>query len=752
MTKRLPLIKFKKTLALFTAEETSNLPRWVVLFAFAVFFVLFWYIGLRYFIFSGAAYGADNSSHLAEIVKIASQLRSWSFDFWFEQVNLGYPLFTGYNVLPYVLMGTVIALTESDPMQVYNASIILLFSIVPCCWYYAARLMQLSRLVALMFALMPICLSDYTNFGLTIGSVMSMGLYSQLWAMPLFPIVIACYYRLLIIGASNSLWAVIISHSLLSSIHTLLSLLTGLAGFLLFILHQQAWRRQIVIRYLVTQLSVVVLFSHWLVSYLPNRDFLVKLYATNHPFSGPELSEFIDLLAGGKIFDFGYPLPVLTIFLVIGLLVCARGMNFLRGWAVYFLVIGLILFLFAAGDHLAGSILPFVREIPFRRYLPIIHLSGGLIIAWGVGYLLMKISRLVNIITGIAMSTIIKDLVIALIILLVIDRYFFAKSLFRTKVIDDNFYQLSQKLNEEPTARFLVHNKFRTSSHFYRNLLPLMADRPQMTSYARGIRDTISFYYTDTFNFSRASYELFNIRHLVSRVDIPLQDRPGFLLQQRLGDYRLYRAEGEFSNFAFIDSSFAVSSFTERAAINYLRHNSDFFYHKGNMPILVSEPPNDRPHVTFTDGKIQHFLQRDNVAVQVDGQQFAQQIFIDTIPTDGQLLEGEGYRVLAKISSSRYLLLKVSYHPNWQVTVNGQPQKIQLVAPNFMAVYLTAGEHEVIFSYRSPKLPQILFLVTMLFWAGAGFCFVRRAMSPTLPQLRWFFNFLFRWRHVPPKQ
>ena len=724
-----------KNIARLTAEEASDLPRSVVLLSFALFFVLLWYIGLRYFIFAGASYGADNSSHLAEIINIASQLRSWSFDFWFEQVNLGYPLFTGYNVLPYVLMGTFVALTESflEPMRVYNASIILLFSIIPCCWYYAARLMQLSRLVALVFALMPICLSDYTNFGLTIGSVMSMGLYSQLWAMPLFPIVIACYYRLLILGSPNSVLAVIISHSLLSSIHTLLSLLAGLAGFLLFILHQRAWQKATIIRYVLTQFSVVALFSYWLVSYFPTRDFLVKLYATNHPFHGPDFSQFIDLLAGGKIFDFGYPVPILTIFLVIGLLVCARGMNFLRGWAVYFLVVGLILFLFATGDHLASTFLPFIREIPFRRYLPIIHVSGGLIIAWGVGYFLVKVSRLVNVITGIALSTIVKDLVIVVVILLAIDRYFFAKSLFRVKVIDDNFYQLAQTLNEESEARFLVHNKFRTSSHFYRNLLPLMADRPQMTSYARGIRDTISFYYTDTFNFSRASYELFNIRHLVSRVDIPLQDRPGFLLQQRFGDYRLYHVEGQFSNFALIDSTFAVTAFTERKAINYLRHNNDFFYHKRNLPLLVNDPPDDRPYIAFIDGEIRHFLQQDNIAIQVDGQQFAQQIFAETMPTDGQLIESGKYRVLAKITAPSYLLLKVSYHPNWRVMVNGQRQDIQLVAPNFMAVHLTAGDHEVVFSYRSPRLPQFLFLVTVICWLVLGGWLMSGDSSPTPP-------------------
>ena len=246
----------KKIASLF-AEEDIDIPQWLAVSVLSLFFIILWYIGIRHFIFAGATHGADNSSHLAEIVKIATILREGRFDFWFDQTNMGYPLFTGYNVLPYMLMGGLVALTKNifDPMHVYNASIIFFWSCIPICWYIAARLFELRRLPALIFALMPITFSEYTHFGLTISSTMTMGLYTHLWAIPLFPLVLACYYRFLILRSKGSMIAVILIHSILCSVHNLLGFLTGFGSLLFVIMHRRCWRR-----YILSQLIILLLF------------------------------------------------------------------------------------------------------------------------------------------------------------------------------------------------------------------------------------------------------------------------------------------------------------------------------------------------------------------------------------------------------------------------------------------------------------------------------------------------------------
>ena len=68
-----------------------------------------------------------------------------------------------------------------------------------------------------------------------------------------------------------------------------------------------------------------------------------------------------------------------------------------------------------------------------------------------------------------------------------------------------------------------------------------------------------------------------------------------------------------------------------------------------------------------------------------------------------------------------YLRLADPYDPGWTVTVNGQAQKL-LVADHYLrAVYLSAGEHEVVFRYDGARVlwPQRLSMLTLLMLALA---------------------------------
>ena len=66
------------------------------------------------------------------------------------------------------------------------------------------------------------------------------------------------------------------------------------------------------------------------------------------------------------------------------------------------------------------------------------------------------------------------------------------------------------------------------------------------------------------------------------------------------------------------------------------------------------------------------------------------------------------------------LILKVTYHPYWRVTVDGVPTRVTRVFPGFMAIRLDQGKHQVVFQYRAPiwkkllaTLPPLLLLLTL---------------------------------------
>ena len=54
------------------------------------------------------------------------------------------------------------------------------------------------------------------------------------------------------------------------------------------------------------------------------------------------------------------------------------------------------------------------------------------------------------------------------------------------------------------------------------------------------------------------------------------------------------------------------------------------------------------------------------------------------------------------------LALKVTYHPNWRVTVDGQEATTFMVSPSFIGVELPPGAHQVSAEYRSGRLKRAL--------------------------------------------
>jgi hypothetical protein len=58
-----------------------------------------------------------------------------------------------------------------------------------------------------------------------------------------------------------------------------------------------------------------------------------------------------------------------------------------------------------------------------------------------------------------------------------------------------------------------------------------------------------------------------------------------------------------------------------------------------------------------------------------------------------------------------WVMLKESYYPHWTATVDGKPVKTSMLAPSFVGVPVPAGDHTVVFTYRSTRsYPALLAL------------------------------------------
>ncbi len=75
------------------------------------------------------------------------------------------------------------------------------------------------------------------------------------------------------------------------------------------------------------------------------------------------------------------------------------------------------------------------------------------------------------------------------------------------------------------------------------------------------------------------------------------------------------------------------------------------------------------------------------------------------------------------------LIFKVTYHPNWHVTVDGRDADAFMVSPSFVGVSLGAGDHFVTAEYRSTPIKAPLFALAVL-------VLIAMLVFPFAPRLR----------------
>ncbi|KKW09737.1 MAG: hypothetical protein UY49_C0040G0007, partial [Microgenomates group bacterium GW2011_GWC1_49_7] len=55
-----------------------------------------------------------------------------------------------------------------------------------------------------------------------------------------------------------------------------------------------------------------------------------------------------------------------------------------------------------------------------------------------------------------------------------------------------------------------------------------------------------------------------------------------------------------------------------------------------------------------------------------------------------------------------FVILKQTFHPNWQVTVDGKPVKPIITFPFFIGIPVTVGTHSIVASYQPSRLKVVL--------------------------------------------
>jgi hypothetical protein len=72
---------------------------------------------------------------------------------------------------------------------------------------------------------------------------------------------------------------------------------------------------------------------------------------------------------------------------------------------------------------------------------------------------------------------------------------------------------------------------------------------------------------------------------------------------------------------------------------------------------------------------------------------------------------GERYQARIELDRPAYAFIKITWNPDLEATVDGQPAPVLQVTPGFGAVPVPAGQHDVSVEYRPGLLKPVLFIL-----------------------------------------
>ncbi len=686
----------------------------------------------RGYLFDGQApYGDDNSAHLALMMHIADLWRSGVTDLWWDQSNLGLPLFMAYQPLPGLVSGTIGALVAdtSARIAIFKSSIVGLWALMPAAWYLGARWLGLDRTAALLFGLLTLAIRDVHDVGFGFTAATHGGLYTQIWGMFLLPLTVGAFKRH-VVDRVMPLVVPVALFVAVSMAHLFCGMYAGIATLGLVVSSsEERWAR--LGRAARVYLPALGLLAFWLGPLLATGDLIGGLPWRDEYYNGWPVVELFDRLLGGDVFDSGR-LPWLTVLAFVGVVWTAgRERGLLDRWALGLGAVSIVLFMGRTNFGGWYDLLPMHADINVMRYINAVHLCG-LLFAAGAGRELLARSRAIinrRCPEGAARTVVPIAAGLLLVGVYGVDRArAFGETLRTFDHNHPNVRALVEHLSGEPNRRFAVDDPLNTAPHFYRDLLPALSGRGQLQSYALGYHATLSTYYADYIDYESAAWaRLFNVGAFVTREPFDETLVDGMEKTHDRGPYRVYSPADEpsWGYFDFVRTPIAVEG-GYHAIRPLVRHLIEPAFERRVLPVLSGPTDTsseaDGPVLTTTGGGDRVVWRGPG---RTDWREWLERETGDE-PIASEVLESSrgpawyAAEVRAAGGSER-LMLKVNYFPFWEATVDGEPAAIDHVAPNFMAIDVPEGRHEVRFTYRNPwwqKLGLVATLVALVVWGG----------------------------------
>jgi hypothetical protein len=640
----------------------------------------------------------DDNFHFLLIQNASDALSSGRsiFDHIVPQTETGFPQFLYYQQLPALAVVGLQRLSFGalDLLTTFNLVRYVLLVAFPLTVFVSMRTMRFSLAACAIAAAASTLLSGDFRFGFEYDSYIfrGWGLYTQLWAMHLSFLTVAASYRAIHDG--KRLWLAALLMGALVLTHLIYAYMTAFAIVLILL-----WglnRANLIAR--VLRVAVVGAFAAAISEYMWLPFLAQSAYLNATPYfqsykrdsygAGPILS----WLFTGDLFDHGR-LPVLTVLLGAGAVgaILSRSRVALVSLGLF----GMWLVLYFGRPTLGAltNLFPLQDELLFHRFVGPVSLAAILLIGvggaviWGLFKPHLSALRL-----GAAVVVLLIVLAPA-----VSERmaFYSDNTLFQQRSMDalqsdTDATAIVATLKTLPPGRVYAGlpstygNKMSFGDLYFYNLLPFYGIESLPPS---SQTESLNSDYVWDFNDSnQGDFDLFNVRYMIAPASMTVAD---FLTPiQRTARYTLYQAPTTgYAEYVAITSRQAVPTQAALFSLNLAWERTHTL-------------PGERLFMRYDyPATVTGFDPASTAACPGGGQ------------TDYEWFQADAIHLAVECPADSTLVIKTTYHPDWQVSVDGVLVPDFMVSPSYIGISLPAGKHTVDAVYRAYpiKAPLVVF-------------------------------------------
>jgi MYXO-CTERM domain-containing protein len=646
-------------------------------------------------------------------------------DFWQPQLELGFPQFLYYQHLPHLatlvldraLLGTVDLLTVFDLVRY------LLLVGLPITVFWSMRRMGFSLVAAAVAAAASSLLAADARYGFEYDSYVwrGLGMFTQLWAMHLSFISLACVYRVLqrgngYIPAILALSALVLSHLVYAYMMAITLVVVLLVGSRVRTFAPR------VVRLGVVGILVLAATSYMWLPFVTMSEYLgASPYLQEWKYDSFGAQAILGWLFSGDLLDHGR-LPVLTVLLGMGVVGAILARTRLAALALVGFLVWLVLYFGRPTLGPIADLFPFKDGLLFHRFIGAVDLFAILLMGIGGAWVWRLFARIRTPwypVVGFAAFLLLLAPAMAERVGYYADNSRWMQQTKTALDADTDLRAVVDTLATKPGGR--TYAGLRSNWGAQMTVGPYVHVYDILTFYAIPAvsppYQSLSLNADMIWDFrdgEEAQYDLLDVRYVIVPSSFTV---PAFYqVLKQTPTYTLYSVPTT-------GAAYHVSVVERREAATQL----DLF--TGNIAWYRSTDPAERRFIRWD------YKQPPGLLVPTNG-------CPDGGKTDLEIDEPGSLQVVVTCPQASTLALKMTYHPNWHVTVDGVAVDTFMVSPSYIGLDLPAGTHQVTAVYEPTPSKGPLLLLGVVALVAAFFLRRRLDLPAVWVERR-------RWRSRP---